>query len=349
MARRSRARGTSSLAQCGRLLLIACVMATGLVITGCTQQQLPDAYGSDAAPVNVAAAPSPAPAPTSTPTPAATPAPTASPTATPLPGTPPAVPTPLATQAYVTSSPLRILHPSQVPQQLWKLWDGTSENLVYVVHTGWNNQLFDLHLFEELIIKSDVPRERRNFNGRLLNGNLWRWDVRADGWHFELDQHELLDYRLEGRLWVEDTSLRVEGTLTNRMATPWEKGIGLICLRTRSAADFAGTDYLNAWIYPVGAPPITVNALLKGQDYIPGTDNKFFNVWVNHDDAPKHEPRIAKTNKAGTRRIEAHIEPGGSLGGNREPGINCIHANLGIDLPAGQSMPFAYRVDFTGP
>jgi hypothetical protein len=250
---------------------------------------------------------------------------------------------------YQPNSPLRFMAPSRMPESMQKLWDGAVPNLVYLVHTGWGNAVFDLHLFEDLLVPAKGWPQKHYFNNRRLDADRWRWRAETDGWHFELDQQELINFRLEGRVWAEADAVRVEGRITNRGDVDWVGGGALMCLRTRNAPSFVDTIYRNVFLFPAdGAPRVSVRTLL-GVDYDrkkPGS--QFFFIGTNRPNQPRYEPHVLKLDREGRRRIEFSADPCSSLSGNREPLMNCIHANLALDVPKGQTGRFSATILFTG-
>jgi hypothetical protein len=255
------------------------------------------------------------------------------------------------TGSYLNATPLKLTLSDQVSSGMQQMWDGAAHNVLYITNTRWGQQMiFDLHLCEDLIVDTPAWPAQHFVNNRRLDADRWQWQERPDGWHFTLDQQDVLNVHLEGRVWASgDQQLKIEGSLFNRMPQAWTNGTGLICLRTRNAAPFVDTTYQHVFLIPQAAPTqsLSVRQLL-GTDFdpkLPGS--QFFNFWVAKPGMPHFLPAIRKTDVTGKRQVQLETAPAISLGGNRQPTMNCIHSNLAVNIAPGGYLHFTSIINFS--
>ncbi|HPK01280.1 MAG TPA: hypothetical protein PLS90_02380 [Candidatus Sumerlaeota bacterium] len=234
--------------------------------------------------------------------------------------------------------------PPNMPAAITGFWDGKVENVIYVIHKGWNSAIFDIHLFEDLLLPttSDV----RFNNNRKLDETLFRWKVVEPGreWNFYISQESVLQFDMRGHVFVRGNEAVVEGEITNRSPLEWPHGEaqGLMCIRTRHNPDFWDQPGERILYYRTDGTTLTVARAIQSAE----RDTFPFFATPLHTNERDLLPRISKVNKTGDRRVTVESNPGSSLGGNRLDTMCCIHANVDLAAKPGETVYFQTVVRF---
>lgn len=234
-----------------------------------------------------------------------------------------------------------IIPQQKMPPEQTNVWDGRVENVVYIKYKPWD-EIFALHVFEDLLVPADEWPQKHFNNKRRLNEKLFKWE--PDGsraMRFSLEQKEIVPFLLEGRLWTESRSIRVEGNITNNSTYDWtpKNAAALMCFRAHLVKEFHDAQGTGIWLPKRdGNRQSVFNAI--GMQYHP-----FFNFSCWQPDSP-FEPRISKENKTKTRRITFESTQASALGGNRLETMSCIHANYALTAPRGAKAHFSSTITF---
>jgi hypothetical protein len=240
------------------------------------------------------------------------------------------------------------LFPADLTPTITKQWDGAEKNVIYIKIKPWD-RLFDLHLFEDLVVPAKGYPAKHFLNNRRLNADLWHWELKDGLWHFAIAQQELVDFEITGSLRPEGNQLIVDGTLTNHTADAWPDWCsGVICLRARNAAGFEDPQARHVYLHRQRDQQ-WVSALDIFGPFDPKHPNetKYIGGRVNIPlKGETYGPDIIKRDLAEKHQIGIETTPAYNTMGNREPALNCIHSNLNLALAAGASKPFRIVLTF---
>ena len=249
-----------------------------------------------------------------------------------------------------TTTPLELKFPAELAPRIQVKYDAYLRNVIYVVHKGWQDRFFDLHFFEDLFI---TPTSPLRFKNRLIDDHRITWlrppnyDPRRsrDEHRFYMMQGEPIDFEMAGRVWVEGQTLKFEATVINHSANDWirnetDDAGALMCFRTRNNVDFRDVQGERVF-YHDKQGTVTSQTVLQ----VDGLQRKYFNQWTDRPDS-KFSNALTKFNQDHTLYCTFRSDPPRSVGGNREDGISCIHANLAFQIPRGQSQTVHAEVIF---
>lgn len=234
-----------------------------------------------------------------------------------------------------------IIPQQQMPPEQTNVWDGRVENVIYIKYKPWD-EIFALHMFEDLLVPADEWPAKHFNNNRRLDEKLFKWQPDGgNAMRFSLEQTELVPFKLEGRLWTEGRRIRVEGDITNRTQHDWtpQNAAALMCFRSHLAKEFHDTQGSGIWLAKRDGSRVSVFDAI-GMEYYP-----FFNFSCWQPDSP-YGPRISKENKTRTRRITFESTPAAALGGNRYEFMSCIHANYALAAARGAKAHFSSTITF---
>lgn len=219
-------------------------------------------------------------------------------------------------------------------------YDARTSNVLYIIHNGWGGAIFEMHIFEDLLLPAWGWPTQHFFNGRRIDADLIEWarisDTRYD---FHLRQQQVLNYDLAGSVTIQNNHVVVGGKITNMDTQTWSNNAGLMCLRCRLNSDFHDTTGERIFVFDKtsGARENILTAAGYNDNY-PYFGFSF--PW-----APC-KPRLQKVDTQLRRMVTLESDPCFSLMGNREEGISCIHANVRLDALPGETCRFTTTVTF---
>lgn len=238
---------------------------------------------------------------------------------------------------------LKLVLSKDMPQSaLHFSYDAYCPNVVYIVHSGWQNAIFDIHIFEDLVVPAKNFPAVHFVNNRKIDERLFEWTKDGNGYKYHIRQTELINFEMRGTIRPAGNQVIIEGQITNLDQYKWnfDYAIGLMCFRCRNNPDFRDFNGERIWVYEAktGAPHTI--------DSVAGHTSKYFNFFLAKNNGGPYAAKLKKSNKTLTRSVIVESSPVRTLLGNREDGICCVHTNFGLAAATGETVNYREVITF---
>jgi hypothetical protein len=244
---------------------------------------------------------------------------------------------PMALLAASPRAQLELCRPADVPaDRIRYTWDAYNNNVLYVFHHGWDDSMFDLHFFEELL----VPAPGWPWTSRLINDSLFDVQPIDDGFGFHIRQADAyVDFESTGTVKTLGNQILFEATVANYTPLYWTNGNALICFRSRNTESFQ--DYNGERVFLEKKS----DGQLHSSYELFGRSSPMFGAYVNQTSS-LYEPMVWKYDQSMTHWMTMVATPPFNITGNRDPGLNCIHTNVPLDIAAGGTATVRVTITF---
>lgn len=217
------------------------------------------------------------------------------------------------------------------------LWDAYEKNVIYALYTPHYGEGFtvSIHFMEDLIVPTH--NDIRYAHDRRIDADAFTYRREGERLIYEITQEDPIRYELHFEVFTHGDTIMIAGTIHNREdALDWD-GVGLICVRLRECADFFDYDGERTYLTnrAAGERVSVFDAC--------GTDTPLFYLPTS-DEHSEYLPVVEKEDRLHRCRVRHMTQPANNVGGNRKQLMSCIHCDLKLDVPAGESLAFHSEV-----